>query len=75
MERSTRIQNLLSDAVGNGAVPGVAVAAMLASGEVVTAAAGLRNTATGAAMQLVEQGRLAAAGSTERSATISASSA
>jgi CubicO group peptidase (beta-lactamase class C family) len=36
--------------VRKGAVPGVAVAAVLPSGEVVSAAAGLRNTGTGAAM-------------------------
>ena len=45
--RTDRIAQLLS----TGNVPGVAVAAVFPDGEIVTAAAGTRNTATGAAMQ------------------------
>src|SRR5271165_288261 len=50
MDNASRIRTLLTDAVQKGAVPGVAVAALLPSGEIVTAAAGVRDAGTGAAM-------------------------
>ena len=51
MNRTGRIQSLLNDAAASGAVPGVAVAAVLPDGEVVTAAAGVRDAGTGAEMK------------------------
>jgi CubicO group peptidase (beta-lactamase class C family) len=51
MDRTARIGALLSEATGAGKLPGVAVAAVLPDGEVVTAAAGVRDIASGAAMQ------------------------
>jgi CubicO group peptidase (beta-lactamase class C family) len=50
MNRTGRIQSLLNDAASNAEVPGVAVAAVLPDGEVVTAAAGVRDAGTGAKM-------------------------
>ena len=78
--RTDRIAALLRDGTVAGGVPGVAVAAVFPDGEVVSAAAGVRDVASGAemrpdsvvwiasmtkaitaaaAMQLVEQGKLA----------------
>jgi CubicO group peptidase (beta-lactamase class C family) len=50
MDRTTRIQTLLNDAAAKGDVPGVAVAAVLPDGEIVTAAAGIRDAGSGAKM-------------------------
>jgi CubicO group peptidase (beta-lactamase class C family) len=50
MDRTARIQALLNGAAANGDVPGVAVAAMLPDGEIVTAAAGIRDAGTDAKM-------------------------
>ncbi len=50
MNRTGRIQGLLDDATSNAEVPGVAVAAVLPDGEIVTAAAGVRDAGTGAKM-------------------------
>src|SRR5258708_39383740 len=49
--RSDRIAELLSKGTASGSVPGVAIAAVWPDREVVTAAAGVRDTATGAAMR------------------------
>ena len=51
MDRTARIAALLSVATATGKLPGVAVAAVLPDGEVVTAAAGMRDMASGAPMQ------------------------
>src|ERR1051326_7272474 len=49
--RTGRIAGLLSAGVASASVPGVAVAAVFPDGEVVTAAAGVRDTASGDAMR------------------------
>src|SRR5216684_2970760 len=49
--RTDRIAALLSTGTASGSVPGVAVAAVFPDGEVVSAAAGVRDTASGAAMR------------------------
>ena len=49
-ERTDRIARLLSAATAAGKVPGVVVAAVLPDGEVVSAASGVRDVASGAAM-------------------------
>jgi len=49
--RTDQIGTMLSQAVAAGQVPGVVVAAVLPDGEIVSAAAGLRDTGTGAPMQ------------------------
>lgn len=48
--RTDRIAALLSEGTASGSVPGVAVAAVFPDGEVVSAAAGVRDAASGAAM-------------------------
>jgi methyl acetate hydrolase len=48
---SDRIEALLSQATDAGKVPGVAVAAVLPDGEIVSAAAGLRDTTSMAPMR------------------------
>jgi methyl acetate hydrolase len=50
-ERTDRITALLSECTAAGKVPGVAVAAVLPDGEVVSAASGVRDVSSGAAMQ------------------------
>ena len=50
MKRKERIEGLLADWGARGEVAGMAVAAVLPDGEVVTAAAGMRDVGTGAAM-------------------------
>ena len=49
--RTDRIAELLSKGTASGSVPGVAVAAVFPDGEVVSAAAGVRDMASGAAMR------------------------
>ena len=49
--RTDRIAALLSNGTASGSVPGVTVAAVFPDGEVVSAAAGVRDAATGATMQ------------------------
>jgi CubicO group peptidase (beta-lactamase class C family) len=48
--RTERIAALLSKGTASGSLPGVAVAAVFPDGEVVSAAAGVRDVASGAAM-------------------------
>jgi methyl acetate hydrolase len=50
-ERTDRIAALLLEATAAGKVPGVAVAAVLPNGEVLSAAAGVRDVTSGARMQ------------------------
>jgi len=49
--RTDRIAALLAKGTASGSLPGVAVAAVFPDGEVVSAAAGVRDVASGAAMQ------------------------
>jgi methyl acetate hydrolase len=49
-KRTDRIAALLSGSIARGSLPGVAVTAVFPDGEIVSAAAGVRDTASGAAM-------------------------
>ncbi len=49
--RTDRIAALLTEGTASGSVPGVAVAAVFPDGEIVSAAAGVRDSATGAEMR------------------------